>query len=182
MNTIKNVAKRIEGLRESLDLTQSDIAKSTGITLEQYQSYESGSVDIPVSYLLKLANTYEVELSALLFGGEPKMKSYYVTRSGCGEHVERREFYRYQSLSSGFLNTEMHPFLVTIEPAIEAEASVHHGQELHYVLEGRMEMEIDGKPIVLEPGDSIIFDALHPHRMRALDDRNTKILVVLLSR
>lgn len=57
--------------------------------------YESGTSDIPVSFLHQLATTYGVELTALLFGEEPKMHSYYITRAGRGVKVERTKAYSY---------------------------------------------------------------------------------------
>ena len=90
---------------------------------------------------------------ALLFGEEPKMNSYYITRKGCGETVERRDWYKYQSLAAGFSNRKMEPFLVTVQPNPTAEVhlSSHDGQEFNYVEQGVMELHIDGKIMTLTP-------------------------------
>ena len=50
-NAIEQVAHRLKGLRDALDLTPSDIAKACEINVETYMAYESGNSDIPVSFL-----------------------------------------------------------------------------------------------------------------------------------
>jgi quercetin dioxygenase-like cupin family protein len=44
------------------------------------------------------------------------------------------------------------------------------------ILEGTMELYIGGKTIVLEEGDSIYFDSMKPHGMKALGDKAVRFL------
>jgi quercetin dioxygenase-like cupin family protein len=41
-------------------------------------------------------------------------------------------------------------------------------------------LEIDGKEIVLEEGDSIYFDATKPHGMKALNNEKARFLAIIL--
>ena len=54
--------------------------------------------------------------------------------------------------------------------------NTHAGQEFNMVLEGKMELYIGGKTIVLEEGDSIYFDSSKPHGMLAVGDKAVKFL------
>ena len=54
-----------------------------------------------------------------MFGEEPHMCSYFLTRRGKGMSVERKYAYKYQSLASGFSGRRADPFLVTVEPKPE---------------------------------------------------------------
>ena len=47
----KEIAPRLRGLREAVDLTIEELAKKTGIPPQQVTAYESGATEIPVSYL-----------------------------------------------------------------------------------------------------------------------------------
>ena len=116
MNHIEQVAKRLRGLRDALELSSAEIASKCGISEDLYNEYENGVKDIPVSFLHRLAHEYGVELTVLLFGEEPKMNSYFVTRKDRGVGVERTKAYSYQSLAAGFLDRIMDPFMVTVEP------------------------------------------------------------------
>jgi transcriptional regulator with XRE-family HTH domain len=79
---IQEVAARLRGLREALELTTAQVAEKCGIDEDTYKEYESGNADIPISFIQNLADNYGVQVPELLFGMSPKMSSYYVTRSG----------------------------------------------------------------------------------------------------
>ncbi len=181
IENIENVATRLKGLREALDMSPEDIANVCGIDVDTYLSYESGEKDVPVSFVRTLAHKFEVELPAILFGEEPKMSSYFVTRNGNGLSVERSKAYSYQSLAAGFANKVINPFMVTVEPSDQPRGAFnsHSGQEFNYVVEGRMEIQISGNTIILETGDSIIFNATLPHRMRALNGEQVKFIAII---
>ena len=173
---IRQIAERLVGLRDALDLRPEDIASTCNINLETYLGYESGEKDIPVSFL-----HYGVELPALMFGYEPRMNSYFLTRKDKGVAVERTKAYKYQSLAAGFANRKADPFMVTVEPsAPEAPFTLntHPGQEFNLVLEGSMHLRIGEKELVLNEGDSIIFDSTRPHGMKAID-RQVKFLAII---
>ena len=78
------------------------MAKVCNLTTEQYLLLESGTVDISVSVLHQISQAYGVELTTLMFGDEPKMSTYFITRNGKGVAVERTKAYKYQSLAAGF--------------------------------------------------------------------------------
>lgn len=111
---IRQIAERLVGLRDALDLRPEDIASTCNIDLETYLGYESGEKDIPVSFLHQIAKHYGVELPALMFGYEPRMNSYFLTRKDKGVAVERTKAYKYQSLAAGFANRKADPFMVTV--------------------------------------------------------------------
>lgn len=180
---IEQIAKRLAGLREVLDISPEDIAKACNLTTAEYLQLESGKRDISVSILHQIAQTYNVELSALMFGSEPKMNSYYITRKGKGEAVERTKVYKYQSLAGGFSGRKADPFIVTVHPKpadVPIYLNTHDGQEFNYVIRGRLHIQINGKDLILEEGDSIYFNATLPHGMQALDGQEVKFLAIIL--
>ncbi len=85
--------------------------------------------------------------------------------------------YAYQSLGFGKKDRHLEPFLVTLEPPTvvrEHRPSVHEGEEFLFVLSGRMEVTLAGHTDVLEPGDSIQYDASLPHRVRATGENRRR--------
>ena len=180
---IKQIAERLKGLRDVLELTVDNVAEVCGISPEKYQELESGTVDISVSILHRISQTYDVELTTLMFGDEPKMSSYFVTRNGKGISVERTKAYKYQSLAAGFSKRKADPFMVTVHPKPDDEPiyqNSHAGQEYNYVISGRMQIQINGKDLILEEGDSIYFNSELPHGMKALDGKEVKFLAIIL--
>lgn len=182
-DNIKQIAERLRGLREVLELTPDEVAESCNIDLNDYLSMETGNSDISVSTLQKIARKYGITLDVLMFGEEPKMNSYFLTRHDAGVSVERTKAYKYESIASGFRGRIVDPFIVTVEPKPEDTPiyfNSHEGQEFNYVLEGKMLIEFKGKKLTLGKGDSVYFDSSVPHGMRALDGKQVKFLAVIM--
>ena len=179
---IKQIAERLIGLRDALDIDIKDM-ETCGVTEEIYKGYESGNIDIPVSTLHQISIKYGVDLSALMFGDEPRMNSYFLTRKGKGAAVERTKAYKYQSLAAGFMNRKADQFIVKVEHTTETQSihlNTHPGQEFNLVLEGRVMLQIGTKELILDEGDSIYFDANRPHGMKALDGKPVKFLAIII--
>ena len=56
---------RIRDLREDHDYTQKDIAKYLLCDQSLYSKYERGELEIPLNYMIKLADLYHVSLDYL---------------------------------------------------------------------------------------------------------------------
>lgn len=180
---IRQIADRLKGLRDALELKAEEVAKDCGLTVEEYNSMEAGECDMSISILQRIAHRYGVTLDELMFGEEPKMNSYFLTRKGAGVSVERVKAYKYELLASGFKGRIADPFIVTIEPKPEGTPlyfNSHDGQEFQMVIEGRLLVNIDGKELTLEPGDSLYFDSSIPHGLKALDGKHVKFLTLVI--
>lgn len=180
---IKQIAERLRGLRDVLELTAEDIARECDISPYDYRLAETGDFDISVSMLQKVARKYGISLDALMFGEEPKMSSYFLTRAGKGTSIERTKAYKYEALAAGFINRSADPFIVTVEPKPDNESmhyNSHTGQEFTLVLEGRMMVSVDGKELILNQGDSLYFNSKLPHGMKALDGKTVRFLAIIM--
>lgn len=180
---MKQIGQRLKGLREALDMSPEEFAVSCDILPAEYSKYESGEKDLTISMLKGIALKHNIDVSVLMFDDEPRMSSYFLTRKGKGLAVNRVESYAYQTLAGGFNNRKADIFEVTVEPKEDSE-SIHHskhtGQEFNLVLEGRMLLQINGKDLILEEGDSIYFDSSLPHGMKALDGKKVRFIAVVL--
>ena len=88
---IRQIGERLRGLREVLDIPAEEVAELCDITPEHYMKIESGEADPSVYRLSKIAKRYGIALDVLMFGEEPRMSSYFLTRNGQGMAVERRK-------------------------------------------------------------------------------------------
>jgi mannose-6-phosphate isomerase-like protein (cupin superfamily) len=178
---IKQIAERLRGLREDLAINAEEMATSCDLCEYEYLQYESGEKDIPIGLLHTISSHYGIEMTTLLFGDEPRMNSYYVTRKGQGVALERSKAYKYESLAAGFSSRKGDPFIVTVEPSnTPFPTNAHKGQEFNYVLEGSMTLQINGKKLILEEGDAIYFNAELNHGMQARNNKQVKFLAVIV--
>lgn len=180
---IKQIAERIKEIREISGISAETLALRMGVAHDLLIKYESGNVDIPVGIIFKIAEFFNIELSVMLGGNNPKLRIYEVVRDGKGLRFERRKQYRYESLAYNFIDKKAEPFMVTIDPHDEGtlmEFNSHPGQEFNYVIKGTMLTVIDGHEITLNEGDSIYFDSGCKHAMKALNDNQVKFLAIVL--
>ena len=164
---IQSIATRLRGLREALELTQEEVAASCNLPVGQYREMESGTADFSVNVLQTISRHYGISLDVLMFGEEPKMNAYFITRAGKGVSVERQKAYKYEALAAGFRDRKI-------------DLNCHPGQEMNYVLEGRLLIGLNGKEIVLNTGDSLYFDSGLPHGMKALDGKTVRFLAIIM--
>ena len=115
-DAIKQIGERLKGLRDVLDIPAQDVADLCGVPLETYLKAEDGEAELSISLMQKISKKYGIALDVLLFGEEPHMSMYFLTRKGQGKSVERRKAYKYQSLASGFRGRTAEPFMVLVEP------------------------------------------------------------------
>ena len=182
MNQIQLIALRICDLRDIAGLTQEQVAERSGMTLEEYAAYESGTKDFSFSHLFNIAEPLGVDLSDLLTGDRPKLRGYVLTRSGQGLAFDRRKQYHYQHLAYNFAHKLAEPFIVTVEqdaPGTVKQAHSHEGQEFDYVLEGYLKIVLGGNELLLGPGDSLYYDSSLAHAMYAVEGDCRFIAVVI---
>ena len=179
---VSEIGARMRELREVTGETTRSMSGALGISAEQYDAYEGGAADIPISVLLKSAELLHVEPSVLLTGDAPRLRVYTLTRAGKGVSIARREHYMYQSLAYNFGHKMAEPFLVTVEGAAEdtpVSQNAHPGQEFDYCLNGTLKVVIGDAELLLEPGDCVYFDSSYPHGMLAIGGHAQFLAVVM---
>lgn len=185
LENIKQIAKRIKELREISDISIESMAKELNVAVEQYIKYESGEYDIPVSFLYAMAGKFNIELTVLLTGEEPKLKKFSVVKKDKGLSIDRRKEYKYQDIAYNFINKKAEFFMVTVDPESKDKKDIHKyshaGHEFNYIIEGQMKFFYKDQEIILNPGDSIYFDSSSEHAMMALGNKQLKFLATILN-
>ncbi len=176
---VEQIAARVRELRDILDIDADVIAEKIGVTRETYNDYENAKTDIPVGKLYLIANEMGVDPTVLLLGDQPRMVDYTLVRQGNGLEVERYAGYKFTSLAYNYINREMEPMIVTLDPSDAPHAPVTHaGQEFNMVLEGTVAVRLDEHEYILCAGDSIYFNPEIPHSQRAIGAK-AKFLTVI---
>jgi hypothetical protein len=180
---MKEIAKRLAGLRDTFKTSVEALAKAIEVPLDVYKQYEAGKTDIPVGVLFKISGFFKIELASILTGVDPKLHHYCLARKGEGVSVERRTDYQYQSLAFNFIHKKAEPFLVTVAPQSDSKPvprNAHPGQEFDYCIEGKIEIAIGEHVETLEEGDSIFFDSSISHGMKALNGKPARFLAIIM--
>lgn len=166
---VEQIAARVRELRDILDIGADTVAAKIGVTREVYDAYESAECDIPVGKLYLIASELGVDPTVLLLGDEPRMVDYTLIRQGKGLDVERYAGYKFTSLAYNYIDREMEPMIVALDPTDEHHEPVTHaGQEFNLVLEGTVAVTLGEHEYILRAGDSIYFNPTIPHSQRAI--------------
>ncbi len=185
MENLSGTLQRLKGLRLELGISSAEMAQVSGVTEPEYLQIENGVSDVSFTFLFKCANRLGVDLSSIVMGEEPRLTSYTLSRAGDGMPIKRREGFEYTHIAYLLKDRLAEPFIVTakysktLENAPVALAS-HGGQELNYVLEGILKVQIDDHIEVLKPGDSLFYDGHKKHGMVALGGVDCKFMSVVV--
>ncbi len=180
---MQDIARRIRELRDINGISLETLAREFNVSVEDYARYESGSSDIPLGFLFQLAGKFNVDMTALVSGEEPRLKVFSVVRKNTGISVNRRKEYKYRDLAYNFIGRKSEVFCVTVDPISGDRPSnfySHEGQEINYILEGTLKVYIDTHEVILEEGDCLYLDSGHKHAMISLNNKPAVFLAVIL--
>jgi transcriptional regulator with XRE-family HTH domain len=180
----KLIANRIKKLRHSKKITLESLAKITGFTAGYISRIEKSDKAPPISTLSKIAAAFEVDISFLLSEDESNnpLKMVVMRKNDPKEPSDRKASYgyRYEPLARKKLGKNMEPYI--LYPDFEYSTTFQHdGEEFFYVLEGIIEFVYGDEKCVLEPGDSMYFDASVPHSGISMGDEKAKVLIMIYS-
>ncbi|MBP5605097.1 MAG: cupin domain-containing protein, partial [Ruminiclostridium sp.] len=140
---------------------------------QEYIAYDTGAKDLSHSVLNSCAEAMGIERIELLTGSSPTLRTYSLVRKGEGLPIERRIGFTYQHMAYLFKNKKIEPIMVhaPFEPDLSKPIamSVHEGQEMNFIIKGKLKFVIGNNTEILNEGDCIYYDSSNPHGMIAID-------------
>ena len=183
---IREMAGRIRELRELENLTQEEMAAKTGVTPEEYVLCEKGESDLNFAFIYRCAMVLNVNVTDIIEGHSPTLKSYTVTRFGSGQKVSQAHGMTYYNLAYSFQNRIAEPLYVRSiydesAQGKDIELTSHTGQECDLIIEGNLLVQIGEHREILGPGDSIYFNSETPHGMIAVNGKDCVFYAIVLN-
>ncbi len=178
----KLIGTRIAERRLELGITLERLAAATGFSKGYLSKIENSRKVPPIGSLSRIAAALRTDITELLHTPAATLDGgLSVVRAGERRPVVRGGTafgYDYVSLADNRRDKKMEPFLFTFPSQIDKYVFFEHdGEEFMFVLSGRVEWQAGSRKLVLEPGDSIYFDARLPHRGRSLEGEATALVV-----
>ena len=185
-NQLMDVAQRIRSMRDILGYSIPKMAELTEITEDQYRLYESGTTDLPFTFMHKCAKAFGVEITVLLEGHSAKLSGYTITRKDKGLVTASEDGITIQDLAPMFRKKLATPYWVTYKYSEELQkqpisTTTHSGQEFDLVIKGSMRIRVGDREEVLREGDSIFYKSSRPHGMIAIDGQDCVFLAVIMA-
>ena len=182
------IGAKVATLRESLGLSQADLAERCDCDVTSIERLEAGEIAPSLAPLIRVTRALGVRLGTLL--DDDTQPGPVVTRGGQAAAVARTKSLEtadeeatldFLALAAGKSARHMEPFIIAVSPTGTSGRSLssHEGEEFIYVLEGSIEVEYGRETLVLDRGDSIYYDSIVPHQVRASGDGDARILAVV---
>ena len=183
---IREMAERIRELREITRYTPEEMAAKTDVPVEEYLVCENGQSDLNFAFIYRCALAFGVNVTDIIDGVSPKLKSYTVTRNGAGQRIEQAHGMTYYNLAYAFQNRIAEPLYVRSEFSEEAlrkdiELTTHAGQEIDIVISGSLMVQVGSHKEILRAGDSIYYDSSAPHGMIAVGGQDCEFYAIVLN-
>jgi transcriptional regulator with XRE-family HTH domain len=178
----KTLGNALRDARTQAGLTLEGLAEATSLSAGFLSRLERDQASTSVSNLIRLATVLGVRLDRLLpaGAGTPEPTGYTLRRAGDSEGFSAGD-YRYKALAGGLPHLAMSAFELFYPPGRGEELGYyeHEGEEVLYVLEGRLDFTIAGKRLRLEAGDCLQFNARQPHFARNPGRSAARLLMIV---
>lgn len=155
-----NLGLRLKELRTKKGLSQTDLAKLVGVTPSTISQVESNLIYPSLPALLKMAEVLNVEIASF-FQDKAEEKNRVAFPGDQAVEVRLPDLPE-KSLRSWLLTpvdfeAKSEPYLIEVPPgaSLSSHFFVHKGEEMGYVLAGKLQLKLKKAAYNLKPGDVI---------------------------
>lgn len=174
-----NVGRRLRVIRAQHGLSIKALAEASRLNVNTLSLIENGRTSPSVSTLQQLARSLQVPITTF-FETDHGRKEVVYQKSGKRPHAAFAHG-TMEDLAAGMPRFGAEPIIVTLAPRADSGRNpiVHTGREFVYCLEGQISYTVDSETHLLEPGDSLLFEAYLPHYWKNPRSTPSRVLLVL---
>lgn len=182
MRIKKIVGKKLKVIRLKNDMTIQELAEKSGVSSNMISRVERGLTIPSVEILMKLAGVFDKSINYFV---EEVSTTHEVVFTQPGKRdktvYDDEHNMHTESFTSGLRDPQFMSFYCTVPPGGTSgrQHMYHPGDELIYLLEGRLKVTIAEEEYMLSPGDSLSFKSHLPHRWDNIGDQDAKVLWTL---
>lgn len=175
----------IKEIRANQGLSQKDLAKVVGVTPSTISQIETNQIYPSIPALIKIAEMLSVEISTL-FKGKTNLEDR-VVFTGDGENVNfpylPKGNIKGQQLLPTNLDGKTELYLIEIPPKkkLPAHFFLNKGQELGYLLSGKLQVVIRNATYQIEPGSVLCFTTDLPSNWKNSGFIPAKLLWIIIN-
>ena len=177
----EEIGQRIKELRIGKALTLEELGSQTGLSKGYLSKIENGKKAPPVSSLIAISKALNVSIAEIF--GETETDSISFVKKGQREVVARDGSifgYSYLTLTHKLYQKRMEPYLLILPLSPKEKAIFQHkGEEMLFVLQGKMRFYYGEREFIVEEGDTLYFDASIPHYGVCAGNEEVQCLMVI---
>lgn len=175
-----NVGQKILEYRKSKKLNIKDLASLTGVTSSLLSQIERGLANPSLNTLKTISKVLEVPLFSF-FTTSVSTKELVVKADKRKKMIlPEREDILYELLSPDLSGSiELVIMKLTPSSSSSEELLEHEGEEVSFVLEGKVNLFLDSSVIVLDTGDSVRIPRGMKHKWQNIYDTDAKVIFAI---
>ena len=177
------LSKKIRQLRREQRMTQEKVASRTGFSKAFISKIETHATSPSIASLAKIASALGVSISTLLDESSEENQDLILVRRGQRKKVVgpgSNIGFSYESLAYKKKRKIMEPFIIKYPPGSHVQKLFEHeGEEMVYILKGKIRLIYGNKTYLLKEGDTVYFNPTIPHRGESVGKEEALGLCVL---
>ena len=176
----QDIGRKIRAFRLGRSMTLEKLATRTKLSKSLLSKIENGKISSPISTLLNIAQALDTKITYFFDEGKDHEPIIMVKKNERQIHSKglRAFGYIYEALAYKRKEKMMEPFILTVDKNRSTVVFTHPGEELNFILEGKVLFKYGDKEFILEKGDCIYFDSSVPHSGKSATDKQAKTFVV----
>ena len=181
-SAIADVGARLRQARLAKGMTLRAVGAKIGLSAAFLSRLERGQVSSSIAHLIQISELYGTHVSTLFAGPEPGAERTHVVfragQAGAAQPIETTG-YRYEPLIREWAGQMIDAFLLTFPVRNRTDVmTAHEGEEMLYLLRGRIVFRLGSEAIPLEAGDAIYFRSDIPHMGKNTGEADAQALIV----
>lgn len=174
---METIPVSIKALRHERKLTLKELSTKTDLSVSFLSQVERGDSSPAITSLNKIAEALDVDIT--YFFTPQKTEDFKISfKTSEPLKVEHSEQIMYR-MSSDFENRALENYLIEIPVGTRNEEVRHVGEEMYYLIEGKLTVYVNNKRYELERNDVLHFPSNIPHHYENNGDTVAKILCVI---
>lgn len=170
-----SVGLEIRAIRKRKNLKLEEIANQTGFAVDYLKGVETGKLVPNVAALLQISKALGINARSFLHGSRPAQPK------SAEEQIGITQNYTYTPLTPTGAHTHLKSFHITIEPRQSHQGIdyQHEGEEFVFVLNGKIELTVGDRQVLLTEGEAFQFNSMLPHKMCNLSKSESRLIVAI---
>lgn len=173
----ESVGHRVRNARKAKKMTLRELARQIGCSESLISKIENGKGNPPLSTLHDLTTALSISISSLFADADTPEVAIY--RNGNRALLNASRTVTLEALIPHTKNHRLQAHIHIIAPNGSPDGAYsHEGEEVGFILEGKLKLIVNGKSYFLSPGDSFSFRSELPHSYENPGRKETRVLWV----
>ena len=181
---IVQITAKLKDIRKEKNITLQQLAESAGVTKGMLSQVENNRTIPSLTVFLNIIKSMHIDINDFFTDFNTVQESKIIFKKAVQYQPFEKENtvgFQYQRILSTTVDEYHVDFvLLTLMPEAKRDFVQTDAYEFKYLIKGSVEYTIGEEVFIMEPGDSIFFDATEPHNPKNTGNTEALLLVIYI--